>query len=76
MIQGSYAFSMVDRLDPTVLYVAKTKSPLLIGRGKGFNVVASDALAMLSETDQFVELKDQEIVTLTADAIHIETIGR
>ncbi|MFT8864514.1 MAG: glutamine--fructose-6-phosphate transaminase (isomerizing) [Lacticaseibacillus paracasei] len=74
MIQGSYAFSMVDRLDPTVLYVAKNKSPLLIGRGKGFNVVASDALAMLSETDQFVELKDQEIVTLTADAIHIETI--
>lgn len=74
LIQGSYAFSMVDRLDPTVLYVAKNKSPLLIGRGKGFNVVASDALAMLSETDQFVELKDQEIVTLTADAIHIETL--
>ncbi|MDG3062699.1 MULTISPECIES: glutamine--fructose-6-phosphate transaminase (isomerizing) [Lacticaseibacillus] len=74
LIQGSYAFSMVDRLDPTVLYVAKNKSPLLIGRGKGFNVVASDALAMLSETDQFVELKDQEIVTLTADTIHIETL--
>ena len=74
MIQGSYAFSMVDRLDPTVLYIAKNKSPLLIGRGEGFNVVASDALAMLSETDQFVELKDQEIVTLTADAVHIETL--
>ncbi len=66
---------MVDRLDPTALYIAKNKSPLLIGKGAGFNVVASDALAMLDQTDQFVALNDEEIVTLTKTAIQIETLA-
>ena len=48
LIEGSYAFVMVDRDDPDTLYVAKNKSPLLIGVGDGFNVVCSDALAMLN----------------------------
>ncbi|WP_390409405.1 glutamine--fructose-6-phosphate transaminase (isomerizing) [Lacticaseibacillus jixiensis] len=74
LLDGSYAFSLVDREHPDALYVAKNKSPLLIGKGDGFNVVASDALAMISETDQYVELKDQEVVTLTKDAIEIETM--
>ena len=31
-----------------VIYVAKNKSPLLVGVGEDFNVVASDAMAMLT----------------------------
>ena len=46
-----------------VIYVAKNKSPLLVGVGEDFNVVASDAMAMLQVTDQFVEIMDKEIVT-------------
>ncbi|KRN25359.1 glutamine--fructose-6-phosphate transaminase (isomerizing) [Lacticaseibacillus camelliae] len=72
LLEGSYAFCLADRTDPAHLYVAKNKSPLLIGKGAGFNVVASDALAMLQETDQFIELNDGELVTLTADQITIE----
>ncbi|MCX2455546.1 glutamine--fructose-6-phosphate transaminase (isomerizing) [Lacticaseibacillus nasuensis] len=75
LLDGSYAFALVDRLDPTALYIAKNKSPLLIGKGAGFNVVASDALAMLDQTDQFVALNDEEIVTLTKTAIQIETLA-
>jgi glucosamine--fructose-6-phosphate aminotransferase (isomerizing) len=75
LLHGSYAFSLIDRQHPDALYVAKNKSPLLIGKGDGFNVVASDALAMINETDQYVELKDEEIVTLTKDDIQIETLA-
>ncbi len=75
LLHGSYAFSLIDREHPEVLYVAKNKSPLLIGKGDGFNVVASDALAMINVTDQYVELKDEEIVTLTNDAIKIESLS-
>lgn len=71
LLEGSYAFCLVDRTDPDHLYVAKNKSPLLIGKGQGFNVVASDALAMLQETDQFIELNDGELVTLTKDSVTI-----
>ncbi|WP_057770872.1 glutamine--fructose-6-phosphate transaminase (isomerizing) [Lactobacillus selangorensis] len=75
LLQGSFAFILADRQEADRLYVAKNKSPLLIGAGKGFNVVCSDALAMIDETNQFVEIHDGEMVTLTADQIKIETIA-
>lgn len=75
LIRGSYAFALVDRKDPETIYVAKNKSPLLIGLGDGFNVLCSDALAMLDQTDRFVELEDGEMVTVRADQITIEDIA-
>ena len=45
---------MLDEQNTDVIYVAKNKSPLLVGVGEDFNVVASDAMAMLQVTDQFV----------------------
>ncbi|MCZ1934842.1 glutamine--fructose-6-phosphate aminotransferase, partial [Enterococcus faecium] len=39
VIKGSYAFALIDRTAPDVIYVAKNKSPLLIGLGDGFNVI-------------------------------------
>ena len=41
---------------------------------KDFNVVASDAMAMLQVTDQFVELMDKEIVIVTKESITIKTL--
>ncbi|WEG72798.1 glutamine--fructose-6-phosphate transaminase (isomerizing) [Vagococcus intermedius] len=72
IIKGSYAFALVDQEEPDVVYVAKNKSPLLIGLGEGFNVICSDAMAMISETKQFVEIVDGEIVIVKADGITIE----
>lgn len=63
----------MDKMDPNIIYVAKNKSPLLIGLGEGFNVICSDAMAMIKETNQFVEIVDGEIVTVTADKVVIET---
>lgn len=71
-IRGSYAFALVDTQDPEIIYVAKNKSPLLIGIGEGFNVICSDAMAMLDQTNHFVEIADGEMVTVTADAIEIQ----
>lgn len=72
LIQGSYAFALVDKENPATIYVAKNKSPLLIGLGEGFNVICSDALAMLDQTSHFVEIEDGELVIVTADQIQIE----
>ena len=73
IIRGSYAFALIDTLDPSTIFVAKNKSPLLIGLGDGFNVLCSDALAMLDQTSHFVEISDGEMVTLTATDVIIET---
>lgn len=73
LLEGSsYGFLLIDSQDPDTLYVAKNKSPLLIGVGDGFNVVCSDALAMLTQTHDFLELQDGEMVTIKPSAIEIE----
>lgn len=71
-LEGSYAFALADRTAPDILYAAKKQSPLLVGLGDGFNVIASDAMAMIDQTHQFLELNDGELVTLTAQAVTIE----
>lgn len=71
VLHGSYALGLLDREDKDVIYVAKNKSPLLLGKGEGFNVITSDAMAMLHLTNEFVELMDGEVVMLKKDEIII-----
>ncbi|MFU2203973.1 glutamine--fructose-6-phosphate transaminase (isomerizing) [Streptococcus hyovaginalis] len=68
IIEGSYAFALVDSEDTDTVYVAKNKSPLLIGLGDGYNMVCSDAMAMIRETSEFMEIHDKEMVILTKDS--------
>ncbi|RDZ08383.1 glutamine--fructose-6-phosphate transaminase (isomerizing) [Priestia megaterium] len=74
LLHGSYALALVDNEDKNTIYVAKNKSPLLVGVGEGFNVVASDAMAMLQVTDQYVELMDKETVIVTKEGVTIKTL--
>ena len=72
IIRGSYAFALVDSEDADVIYVAKNKSPLLIGLGEGYNMVCSDAMAMIRETSQFMEIHDQELVIVRKDSVEVQ----
>ena len=74
LMKGSYAIALLDAEEERTIFVAKNKSPLLVGLGDGFNVVASDAMAMLQVTDQFVELMDKEIVIVRKDSVDILTL--
>ena len=67
VIEGSYALGLIDKENPEVLYAAKNKSPLLIGLGQDFNVIASDAMATIDVTNEYLEIKDKELITLTKD---------
>ncbi|PIO78208.1 glutamine--fructose-6-phosphate transaminase (isomerizing) [Streptococcus parauberis] len=71
IIEGSYAFALIDREDAETIYVAKNKSPLLIGLGEGYNMVCSDAMAMIRETSEFMEIHDKELVILTKDSVTV-----
>jgi glucosamine--fructose-6-phosphate aminotransferase (isomerizing) len=74
LLHGSYALALLDAENPDMIYVAKNKSPLLVGTGDNFNVVASDAMAMLQVTDQFIELMDKEMVLVTKEKITIQNL--
>ena len=58
-IKGSYAIGLIHKGEEK-LYVLKNASPLLIGLGNGYNLIASDASPMIEYTDQFIELDDLE----------------
>lgn len=72
IIRGAYAFALMDAEDPSTIYVAKNKSPLLIGLGNGYNMVCSDAMAMIRETNQYMEIHDQELVIVKADSVEVQ----
>ena len=72
IIRGSYAFALIDSENSDVIYVAKNKSPLLIGLGEGYNMVCSAAMAMIRETSQFMEIHDQELVIVRKDSVEVQ----
>lgn len=73
-LKGSYAIALFDNENKETIYVAKNKSPLLVGFGEDFNVVASDAMAMLQVTNEYAELMDKEMVIVTKDEVIIKNL--
>ncbi|GED03248.1 glutamine--fructose-6-phosphate transaminase (isomerizing) [Bacillus atrophaeus] len=74
LLKGSYAIALFDNENKETIFVAKNKSPLLVGLGDTFNVVASDAMAMLQVTNEYVELMDKEMVIVTDDQVVIKNL--
>jgi glutamine---fructose-6-phosphate transaminase (isomerizing) len=75
LLHGSYAIALLDEQNSETIFVAKNKSPLLVGLGSDFNVVASDAMAMLQVTNEYVELMDKEIVIVTKNHVTIQNLA-
>ncbi|WP_026571536.1 glutamine--fructose-6-phosphate transaminase (isomerizing) [Sediminibacillus sp. JSM 1682029] len=74
LLKGSYAVALIDAEDQETIYVAKNKSPLLVGLGDGFNVVASDSMATLQVTDRYMELEDKEIIIVSRDNVELQKL--
>ena len=72
-LEGSYALAIIDADDPDTMYAVKNKSPLLIGKGDVFNMIGSDAMAMIAHTDCFYEIHDGEFAVVTRESVEIFT---
>ncbi len=66
---SAYRFLLMDRQAPDLIYVAKNKSPMLVGLSEQGNVVTSDAVGMLEVTHDFIELHDGDIAVVGKDKI-------
>lgn len=75
LINGSYAFLLVDNKEPDHIFIAKNKSPMMLGIGDGFNIIASDAISVLDQTKLFIDLQDGDVADVTASSINIEDIA-
>ncbi len=63
-LHGAYAIAVFCRDEPHRIVAARQGSPLVIGRGKGENFLASDALALAGTTDQIIYLEDGDVADL------------
>lgn len=71
LVRGSYAFLLVDNQNPEHIYIAKNKSPMMLGLGDGFNIIASDAISVLDQTKTFIDLQDGDVADVMKDKIII-----
>ena len=63
-IKGAYGLAVLHADEPEKLLAARCGSPLVIGLGKGENIIASDVSAILKHTKKVIYLNDQEIAVV------------
>ncbi len=66
-IQGAYALGIVCADEPDKLVAVRKDSPLILGCGQGFNMLASDVTALIRYTREVCYLDDGEMAVLTPD---------
>lgn len=70
-LEGTYAIVFLYQDDPKSLIAVRKGSPLMVGLGYGENFIASDHLALLSVTQQFIYLQEGDIAEVTAETVSI-----
>ena len=71
MLRGSYALGIMNTKYPETIFCARKDSPLIIGKGKDENFIASDVPALLKYTNQVYYLENGEMGIITKDAVEI-----
>ncbi|MDX9687525.1 glutamine--fructose-6-phosphate transaminase (isomerizing) [Halopseudomonas formosensis] len=67
-LHGAYALGVIHQDEPNTLYCARMGSPLVIGEGSEERFIASDPLALLQVTDQFIYLEEGDHARLTLES--------
>jgi len=70
-LEGAFTLLAVDADTPGAVVGARRNSPLVVGRGKGENYLASDVSAFIEHTRDAVELGQDQVVLITADSIEV-----
>ena len=74
-VEGTYGIAVICPDFPEELIGARRGSPLIIGIGKGENLLASDVNAITHCTQNVVYLNDNEVVHLKNDNFSISTVS-
>ncbi len=72
-LEGAFTLVAVDAQDPTKVVAARRNSPLVVGLGDGENFLGSDVAAFIEHTRDALELGQDQVVTITRDAVEVTT---
>jgi glucosamine--fructose-6-phosphate aminotransferase (isomerizing) len=70
-LEGAFTLVAVDAQDPDRVVAARRNSPLVVGVGDGENFLASDVAAFIEHTRDALELGQDQVVTITRDAVEV-----
>ena len=70
-IQGAYALGIVCADEPDKLVAVRKDSPLILGLGQGFTMLASDVTALIRYTREVCYLDDGEMAVLTPEGVKV-----
>ena len=70
-LDGAYAIAVLDIKDGENIYLARSKSPLLIGKGNNENFAASDPLAIGKLANEFIFLEDDDVAVISKSNVQI-----
>jgi glucosamine--fructose-6-phosphate aminotransferase (isomerizing) len=74
-LRGSFTLLAIHSDQPGRIVGARRNSPLVVGVGDGENFLASDVSAFISHTKRALELGQDEVADITADAIAITNLA-
>ena len=69
--EGSYGLGIISSKYPDQIIAARKGSPLVIGISKNGNYIASDQMALLSVTKEFIFLEEGDVAEISIDKITI-----
>ncbi len=70
-LRGAYAIAVIHKEIPKVIVAARKGSPLVVGKGKGLSLLASDVTPLLRYTRNVVFLEDGDVVLLKPEDVEI-----
>ena len=73
-IIGSFSFAFLVHGSKSI-YVTRRGSPLVLGKGEGFNAVSSDVLGLPDNTKEIIFLEENDIAELNESSILIYDIN-
>lgn len=68
-VEGSYALGIIFQDQPDKLYAVRKDSPLIVGKGKRGNLIASDVPAILKHSRDVFYIQNEEIAVMQKDQI-------
>lgn len=70
-LTGAYALAIINTSEPDKIIAIRSGSPVVIGLGIGENFIASDAVALLPVTNNFIYLEEGDITVVERTKVQI-----
>ena len=70
-LTGAFALAIINTAEPDKIIAVRSGSPVVIGLGINENFIASDAVALLPVTNNFIYLEEGDIAVIEQDKFQI-----